>query len=161
MCIDLTVRSAISSAQPSLGIVIMQNIRAIITAIRSALFLILLLLLQAANPMPITPASTSAAANSATLPRNIGGSRVALVDSGSTCTAFPTDRITQRNPNMRVKFANGVTLPVEFIGSIVLRISAGDVRNGNGYYSAKETLLELLDTLYVPGLCATLLSTKA
>eukprot|EP00965_Chrysotila_dentata_P186620 6162238-Pleurochrysis_carterae.AAC.1 len=77
-CVDPTVRSAISSAQPSLGITIMQNIRAISTAIRSAFFLILILLLQAANPMPITPASTSAAAYSAIVPRNIGGSRVAL-----------------------------------------------------------------------------------
>eukprot|EP00965_Chrysotila_dentata_P185866 6136260-Pleurochrysis_carterae.AAC.1 len=49
---------------------------------------------------------------------------------------------------MRVKLANGVTLPVEFIGTIVLRIPAGDVRNGNGHYSAKQTLLELRDALY-------------
>eukprot|EP00965_Chrysotila_dentata_P191285 6174418-Pleurochrysis_carterae.AAC.1 len=62
---------------------------------------------------------------------------------------------------MRVKVANGVTLPIEFIGSIVLRISAGDVRHGNGDYSTKETLLEVRDALYVPGLCATLLSIKA
>eukprot|EP00965_Chrysotila_dentata_P050269 1665504-Pleurochrysis_carterae.AAC.1 len=62
---------------------------------------------------------------------------------------------------MRVKVANGVTLPVDFIGSIVLRILAGDVRNGNGDYSTKETLLELRDALYVPGLCAALLSTEA
>eukprot|EP00965_Chrysotila_dentata_P123544 4084123-Pleurochrysis_carterae.AAC.1 len=46
MCIDPIVRSTISSAQPSLGIIIMQNIRAIITATRSAFFLILFLLLQ-------------------------------------------------------------------------------------------------------------------
>eukprot|EP00965_Chrysotila_dentata_P107099 3538829-Pleurochrysis_carterae.AAC.1 len=64
--------------------------------------------------MPIIPAATStAAAYSAILPRNIGGSRVALVDSSSTRTAsgdqslFPSNRITQRNPNMRVKVANG------------------------------------------------------
>eukprot|EP00965_Chrysotila_dentata_P020969 694652-Pleurochrysis_carterae.AAC.1 len=62
---------------------------------------------------------------------------------------------------MRVKVANGVTLPVELLGSIVLRIPAGEVRNCNGDYSTKETLLELRDALYVPGLCATLLSTKA
>eukprot|EP00965_Chrysotila_dentata_P043283 1438686-Pleurochrysis_carterae.AAC.1 len=62
---------------------------------------------------------------------------------------------------MRVKAANGVTLPVEIIGFIVLRIPAGDVRNGNGDYSTKATLLELRDALYGPGLCATLLSTKA
>eukprot|EP00965_Chrysotila_dentata_P110060 3636706-Pleurochrysis_carterae.AAC.1 len=116
--------------------------------------------------MPITPASTTAAAYSAIPLRTIAGSRAALVDSGSTRTAsgdrslLPTDRITQRNPNMREKVANGVTLPVEFIGSIVLRIPAGDVRNGNGDYSAKETLVELRNALYVPGLCATLLSTK-
>eukprot|EP00965_Chrysotila_dentata_P110550 3652618-Pleurochrysis_carterae.AAC.1 len=52
MSIDPTVRSAISSAQLSLGIIIMQSIRAIITATRSAFFLILLLLLQAASSMP-------------------------------------------------------------------------------------------------------------
>eukprot|EP00965_Chrysotila_dentata_P046920 1557461-Pleurochrysis_carterae.AAC.2 len=51
---------------------------------------------------------------------------------------------------MRVKVANGVTLPVEFIGPPVLRIPAGDSRNGNGDYSTKETLLELRDELYVP-----------
>eukprot|EP00965_Chrysotila_dentata_P062359 2066498-Pleurochrysis_carterae.AAC.1 len=74
--------------------------------------------------MPITPASTTAAAYSAILPRTIGGSRAALVDSGSTRTAsgdrslFLAIRLTQRNPNMCVKVANGVTLPVEFIGSI-------------------------------------------
>eukprot|EP00965_Chrysotila_dentata_P171633 5664188-Pleurochrysis_carterae.AAC.1 len=62
---------------------------------------------------------------------------------------------------MRVKVANGVTLPVELIGSIVLRIPAGDVGNGNGDYSTKETLLELRGALYVPGLCAELFSTKA
>eukprot|EP00965_Chrysotila_dentata_P022147 733256-Pleurochrysis_carterae.AAC.1 len=62
---------------------------------------------------------------------------------------------------MRVKVANGVTLPVEFIGSIILRIPAGNVRNGNGDYSTKETLLELRDALLVPGLCATLFSTEA
>eukprot|EP00965_Chrysotila_dentata_P040588 1346445-Pleurochrysis_carterae.AAC.1 len=62
---------------------------------------------------------------------------------------------------MRVKVANDVTLPVEFIGSIALRIPAGDVCNGTGDYSAKETLVELRDALYVPGLCATLLSMKA
>eukprot|EP00965_Chrysotila_dentata_P033879 1127960-Pleurochrysis_carterae.AAC.1 len=80
--------------------------------------------------MPITPAFTTAAAYSAIQPCTISGSRVALVDNGSTRTEsgdrslFPTDRITQRNPNMRVKVANGVILPVEFIGSIVLRIPA-------------------------------------
>eukprot|EP00965_Chrysotila_dentata_P068748 2271414-Pleurochrysis_carterae.AAC.1 len=62
---------------------------------------------------------------------------------------------------MRVKVANGVTLPVEFIGSIVLHVPAGDVCSGNGDYSATETLLELRDALYVLDLCATLLSTKA
>eukprot|EP00965_Chrysotila_dentata_P094992 3140939-Pleurochrysis_carterae.AAC.4 len=61
----------------------------------------------------------------------------------------------------RVKVANGMALPVEFLGSIILRIPAGDVCNKNGVYSATETILELHDTLYVPGLCATLLSTKA
>eukprot|EP00965_Chrysotila_dentata_P096532 3190149-Pleurochrysis_carterae.AAC.1 len=66
-----------------------------------------------------------------------------------------------RNPNMRVKVANGNTLPVEFIGTIVLRIPAGDVCNGNDDYSTKETLLELRDAIYVLGLCATLFSTKA
>eukprot|EP00965_Chrysotila_dentata_P064390 2133669-Pleurochrysis_carterae.AAC.2 len=53
MCIDPTMRSAISS--PSLGIIIMQGMRAIITATRSAFFLILLLLLQAASLMPVIP----------------------------------------------------------------------------------------------------------
>eukprot|EP00965_Chrysotila_dentata_P154675 5110974-Pleurochrysis_carterae.AAC.2 len=66
----------------------------------------------------------------------------------------------QRNPNMRVKVANGVTLPVKFIGFIVLRILAVDVRNGHDGYSNVETTLELRDALYVPGLCANLLSTK-
>eukprot|EP00965_Chrysotila_dentata_P008366 272796-Pleurochrysis_carterae.AAC.1 len=42
---------------------------------------------------------------------------------------------------MRVKVAHGVTLPVEFIGSIVLRISAGAVRNGNGDYSTRRRCL--------------------
>eukprot|EP00965_Chrysotila_dentata_P225239 6194639-Pleurochrysis_carterae.AAC.1 len=116
--------------------------------------------------MPIIPASTStAAAYSAILPRAIGGSRVALVESGSTRPAsgdrslFPADRTKQHKPNMSIKLANGVTLPVKFVGSIVLCIiSGGDVRNGHGDYS---TALELRDTLYVPGRCGTLLSTKA
>eukprot|EP00965_Chrysotila_dentata_P060981 2020421-Pleurochrysis_carterae.AAC.1 len=67
----------------------------------------------------------------------------------------------QRNPTMRVKVADGVTLPVESIGPIVLRSPAGDVCNGNGDYSTKETLLELRNALYMPGLYALLLSTKA
>eukprot|EP00965_Chrysotila_dentata_P133041 4399146-Pleurochrysis_carterae.AAC.1 len=64
--------------------------------------------------MPVIPVATTALAYSATPSRF----RAALVDSGSTRTAsgdprpFPTDRIKQRNPNMRVKVANGVTLPV-------------------------------------------------
>eukprot|EP00965_Chrysotila_dentata_P071853 2373674-Pleurochrysis_carterae.AAC.1 len=81
--------------------------------------------------MPIIPAATTiAAAYSATPPRTIGGSRAAFVDSGSTRTTsgdrslFPANRITQRNPNMRVKVTHGVTLPIEFIGSTVLRIPA-------------------------------------
>eukprot|EP00965_Chrysotila_dentata_P132957 4396059-Pleurochrysis_carterae.AAC.1 len=97
----------------------MQGLRAVITATRSAFFFILLLLLLAASSMPIIPAATStAAAYSAVPPRTIAGSRAALVNSGSTRTAdgdrmvlFPASRITQRNPNMRVKVANGVTLP--------------------------------------------------
>eukprot|EP00965_Chrysotila_dentata_P161209 5323845-Pleurochrysis_carterae.AAC.1 len=111
--------------------------------------------------MPITPASTTAPAYSAILPRTIGGPRVALVDSGSRRSAsgdrslFRANRIRQRKPNMRVKVANGVTLPIEFIGSIVLLIPAGDVRNNNGDCSTKKTLPELCDALYVPGLCAT------
>eukprot|EP00965_Chrysotila_dentata_P164711 5438370-Pleurochrysis_carterae.AAC.1 len=130
MCIDPAMRSAISSAQPTLGIIIMQSIRAIITVTRLAFFLILLLLLQAASSMPVIPISTTAAAYSATPPRTICGSRAALVDNGSTRTAsgdrslFPANCIPQRNPNMRVKVPNGVTLLVEFIGSIVLRIPA-------------------------------------
>eukprot|EP00965_Chrysotila_dentata_P088220 2913103-Pleurochrysis_carterae.AAC.1 len=36
---------------------------------------------------------------------------------------------------MRVKVANAVTLPVKFVGFIVLRIAAGDVCNGNCDYS--------------------------
>eukprot|EP00965_Chrysotila_dentata_P079633 2626424-Pleurochrysis_carterae.AAC.1 len=35
------------------------------------------------------------------------------------------------------------------------------MRNNNGVYSTTETILELHDALYVPGLCATLPSTKA
>eukprot|EP00965_Chrysotila_dentata_P154531 5105878-Pleurochrysis_carterae.AAC.1 len=107
--------------------------------------------------MPVIPATT-AMAYSALLARVTGIFRVALVDSGSTRTAsgdrslFFADRITQRKPNMRVKVVNGVTLPVEFIGSIVLRVPAGDVRNRNGVYSTTETILELHDALYVPGL---------
>eukprot|EP00965_Chrysotila_dentata_P168255 5556659-Pleurochrysis_carterae.AAC.1 len=54
---------------------------------------------------------------------------------------------------MRVKVANGVTLPVEFIGSMVLRIPAGNARNGNNDYSTNKPLIELRDALYVPGLC--------
>eukprot|EP00965_Chrysotila_dentata_P169506 5596483-Pleurochrysis_carterae.AAC.6 len=42
-----------------------------------------------------------------------------------------------------------------------LRIPAGDVRHGHGDYSNVETTLELRNALYLPGLCATLLSTKA
>eukprot|EP00965_Chrysotila_dentata_P012740 420729-Pleurochrysis_carterae.AAC.1 len=49
----------------------MQGLSAVITATRSAFFFILLLLLQAANPMPITPASITAAAYSEILPRTI------------------------------------------------------------------------------------------
>eukprot|EP00965_Chrysotila_dentata_P114202 3775055-Pleurochrysis_carterae.AAC.1 len=93
--------------------------------------------------MPITPASTIAAAYSA-IPRcTVGGSQVALVDSGFTRTAsggrslFPANRTTRRNPNTRVKVANGVTLPVKFIGCIVLCIPAGYGRNGYGDYSKR------------------------
>eukprot|EP00965_Chrysotila_dentata_P068558 2265729-Pleurochrysis_carterae.AAC.1 len=64
--------------------------------------------------MPIIPATTStAAAYLAIPPRTIAGSRAALADSGSTRTAsgdrslFLANHITQRNPNMRVKVANG------------------------------------------------------
>eukprot|EP00965_Chrysotila_dentata_P008851 288381-Pleurochrysis_carterae.AAC.1 len=87
--------------------------------------------------MPIIPATT-AMAYSALPARSTGISRMVVVDSGCTRKAsgdrrlFFADRITQRKPNMRVKVANGVTLPVEFIGSIILRIPAGDVRNNNG-----------------------------
>eukprot|EP00965_Chrysotila_dentata_P045268 1504357-Pleurochrysis_carterae.AAC.1 len=66
--------------------------------------------------MPSVPASTSTAYSA--LPTGAAGiSRVALVDRGSTRTAsgdrslFPSNCITQRSPNMRVKVANGVTLP--------------------------------------------------
>eukprot|EP00965_Chrysotila_dentata_P149211 4927747-Pleurochrysis_carterae.AAC.1 len=78
MCNDPAVVKAIALAQPSLGIAIMQGLHAVIPATRSAFFFILFLLLQAANPMPITPTSTTAPAYSALLPRTIGGSRVAL-----------------------------------------------------------------------------------
>eukprot|EP00965_Chrysotila_dentata_P224382 6194144-Pleurochrysis_carterae.AAC.1 len=54
-----------------------------------------------------------------------------------------------------------MTLPVKLIGSIILRIPAGDVNDGHGDYSNVETTLALRDALYVPGLCATLRSTKA
>eukprot|EP00965_Chrysotila_dentata_P215716 6188944-Pleurochrysis_carterae.AAC.3 len=57
--------------------------------------------------------------------------------------------------------ANCVTLPVEFISSVVLRIPAGDVCYGRGDYSNVDTTLELRDAFYVPGPCASLLSTKA
>eukprot|EP00965_Chrysotila_dentata_P175392 5789219-Pleurochrysis_carterae.AAC.1 len=68
---------AITPAQPSLGIAIMQGLRVVVTATRSAFFLIVLLFLQAASPMPIIPAATSTmAAYSAIPPHTIGGSRV-------------------------------------------------------------------------------------
>eukprot|EP00965_Chrysotila_dentata_P131440 4344957-Pleurochrysis_carterae.AAC.1 len=79
MCPDLAVLNASTPAQPSLGIAILQGLRAVVSATRSAFFFILLLLLQAASPMPIIPAATStASAYSAIPPRTICGSRVAL-----------------------------------------------------------------------------------
>eukprot|EP00965_Chrysotila_dentata_P064457 2136603-Pleurochrysis_carterae.AAC.1 len=71
-----TVRSAIACAQPFLGITVLQGIiRAVSTVTRSAFLFILLLLFQAASPMPVTPAATSTeAAYSAIPPRTIGGS---------------------------------------------------------------------------------------
>eukprot|EP00965_Chrysotila_dentata_P148260 4894411-Pleurochrysis_carterae.AAC.1 len=97
--------------------------------------------------MPIIPATT-AVAYSALPARATGISRVDLVDSGSTRTAsgdrslFFADRITQRKPNMREKVAAGVTLPVEFIGSIILHIRAAGVRNKNGVYSTTARRLK-------------------
>eukprot|EP00965_Chrysotila_dentata_P009847 321359-Pleurochrysis_carterae.AAC.3 len=120
--------------------------------------------------MPITSASKTAAAlllgDSASHHRRL--SSCTRWQRGSTRTAsgdrsfFPANRITQLNPNMRVIVArNGVTLPVKCIGSIVLLIHASNVCNGHGDYSCVGMTLELLDALYVSGLYATLLSTKA
>eukprot|EP00965_Chrysotila_dentata_P183128 6047417-Pleurochrysis_carterae.AAC.1 len=83
MCTDPAVLKAIAPAQPSLDIAIMQGLCAVITATRSAFFVILLLLLQAASQMPIKNAAytSTAAAYSATPTLNIGSSsRAALVD---------------------------------------------------------------------------------
>eukprot|EP00965_Chrysotila_dentata_P058548 1942442-Pleurochrysis_carterae.AAC.1 len=80
MWTDPTVLKAIAPAQPSLDIAIMQGLRAVVTATRSAFFFfILLLLLQAESPMPIIPATIYTAAAYSAIPlRTIGGSRVAL-----------------------------------------------------------------------------------
>lgn len=62
---------------------------------------------------------------------------------------------------MRVRVANGVYLPVEFVGTLVLDLPPGEVKASSGVLSSAPTRLELHNALYVPGLCATLLSTKA
>ena len=90
----------------------------------------------------------------------------AIIDSGTTCTAsperslFPTAKIKKYNPGYRVRVASGVHLPVEFVGTLELRIPAKQI-TGNISTSASDLVLSIDDAFYVPGLCATLVSTKA
>eukprot|EP00965_Chrysotila_dentata_P146392 4833880-Pleurochrysis_carterae.AAC.7 len=96
--------------------------------------------------------------------------------SGAFPTVLRANRITQRNPNMRVKVANGVTLFVERIGSIVLRIPAGNVctpqtvlrfksdgevsTTPNGNHSDVETTLEPRDLQFTCSTTALLYSQR-
>eukprot|EP00965_Chrysotila_dentata_P135162 4469482-Pleurochrysis_carterae.AAC.1 len=131
---------------------------------------LLLLLLQAANPMPIIPTSTFAMVTCSANPlRTIGSPRVVLVGSGSTRTAsgvrslFPTDRITHLNSNTYFKVANGVPLLVKFIGPILMRIPAVEVRSGNhGDLSneRQDNARVARRTLPAHGFCATFFGQK-
>lgn len=120
-------------------------------------------LLHAVGAMPTAPTSAltcmSAAASGM---RSEVHYDTGLIDSGSTRTAsgnkrlFPPDKVTTRNPRMRVRVANGVYLNVAFIGTLVVHVPAGECK-ADGRRSTQPTTLELHDALYVPELCATLL----
>ena len=95
-------------------------------------------------------------------------------DSGTTKTAsgnrklFPTSLIRTWNPNLRVRVASNATMKVAFIGVMILptRREPPPSTHAKAGYSrsyARELLsyhLGITDAMYVPGLAATLISTK-
>ena len=90
-----------------------------------------------------------------------------ILDSGSTRNAsgdisrFPDNLVQDRRPNLKVKVASGVKLRVAFIGVMLLTVRPHDVMHPSGQLSTKPLQLRLPNSLYVPGLCATLVSTKS
>ena len=75
-------------------------------------------------------------------------------DSGATITAsdrrtlFPTAAITDLNPNLFVTVANGVDLPVEFRGAMVIKGRASPFTSS----TKKFVPVVIRDAIFVPGL---------
>ena len=105
-------------------------------------------------------------AHAATMTRAQAPSRLgrALIDSGTTCTAsnerslFPTHLIKKRKPGFRVRVASGNELPVEFVGTLVLRVPTSELVCDAG--PPGFITLNIDNAFYVPDLCTTLISTK-
>ena len=93
----------------------------------------------------------------------IGGRQPAIIDTGATRHVsgvrdyFPDDLICDRNPSGGVRIANGTTLAIEAVGTMVVVAPSYDPVN------KKVDLhkLKLADALYVPGMSETLISPKA
>lgn len=118
----------------------------------------------APGPVLITPDfykrnAFGAATTTAAAARN--GNR-GIIDSGTTentsgqAKLFPKDCIEEWHPNIKVVVANGCALPVEWRGTMMLKVKAEGTRS-----TKKSLKIYLQHSLYVPMMPVTLISTKA
>ena len=88
--------------------------------------------------------------------------RMGIIDSGTTvhtsgrARLFPRHRIQDYDPKISVTIANGINLPVKWRGVMEIKVQAITKTSAK-----KFIILALADSLYIPDLPVTLISTKA